>query len=112
MFKHISENPFKLQERTYPIDFGYKEVYLYNFKIDLNDKYDIIELPKNLSLKLPGNSGTLLLNVKQDEDSIMVFFKFSLGEAIYPPEFYSHLKSFFSHIVQSQNNSFIILKEK
>ena len=37
--KFFNENPFKLQERTYPIDFGYKDSYFYNFKIQLNDNF-------------------------------------------------------------------------
>lgn len=112
LFKYISENPFKLQERTYPIDFGYKEAYLYNFKIDLNGKYEVVELPKSLSMKLPNNTGVLLVNTKHEGDSVMVFFKFSFNEAIYTSNYYNHLKSFFSHIVNTQNNSLIVLKEK
>ncbi len=29
IIKFFEENPFKLQERTYPIDFGYKDIYSY-----------------------------------------------------------------------------------
>ena len=112
LFKYITENPFKLQERTYPIDFGYKEAYLYNFKIDLNGKYDVVELPGSLSMKLPNNTGSLLLEAKQEGDSVKVFLKFSFNEAIYTSNYYSHLKSFFAQIVNTQTNTLIVLKEK
>ncbi len=112
LFKYISENPFKLQERTYPIDFGYKEAYLYNFEIDLNGKYDVIELPRSLSMKLPNNTGSLLLDVKQEGDTVKVLLKFSFNEAIYTSNYYNNLKTFFSNIVDSQTNSLIVLKEK
>jgi len=32
ILKFFEENPFKLQERTYPIDFGYKDTYSYVMK--------------------------------------------------------------------------------
>ena len=50
IYKFFEENPFKLQERTYPTDFGYKDTYLYTLKIQIDDKYDIIEKPVDLSI--------------------------------------------------------------
>ena len=42
--KFFTENPFKLQERTYPIDFGYRDDYLYMFRLNLGEKYTVDEI--------------------------------------------------------------------
>ena len=112
VLKFLTKNPFKLQERTYPIDFGYKESYLYTLKVNLNGKYDVMEIPKNISLKLPDNSGTLLLNTICENETITLHFKTNLYESIYPPNYYNYLKSFFATIVETQTNTLIVLKKK
>ncbi len=112
IFKFITENPFKLQERTYPIDFGYKDAYLYTLKLNLNGKYDVVEIPESIALKLPSNTGSLILNTKYENDVITLFFKFNFSEAIYTSNFYGYLKSFFATIVDTQTNALIVLKNK
>jgi hypothetical protein len=47
LVKFFEENPFKLQERTYPVDFGYKNGYTYLMQIDLGDTIKINEIKSN-----------------------------------------------------------------
>lgn len=49
----ISYNPFKAQERTYPVDMGFKSKTLYSVKLTIPDHYEIAEKPQNASLALP-----------------------------------------------------------
>ncbi|MGR7814614.1 DUF3857 domain-containing protein [Lacinutrix undariae] len=111
LFKVISENPFKLQERTYPIDFGYKDAYLYSFEIK-TDGYDVVEIPKDLNLSLPNGKGTLIFTTKQTDNSVMIYFKFNFTDAIYGASYYSVLKAYMGKIVDIQKNSLILLKKK
>ncbi len=34
-FKFFKDNPFKLKERTYPIDFGFKDIYTYSVLLEI-----------------------------------------------------------------------------
>lgn len=107
----FDENPLKLQERNYPIDFGYKDAYL--FSVQLNAKnYNIISVPKPVSLKLPNNMGTLVYSVNVNNDMVTLFFKYNFKEAIYDSAYYDSLKEYFSTIVDIQKNSLVILKKK
>uniref|UniRef100_UPI00404AEFF4 DUF3857 domain-containing protein n=1 Tax=Gelidibacter sp. TaxID=2018083 RepID=UPI00404AEFF4 len=108
----FDENPFKLQERTYPIDFGFKDAYLYSLKIQIHDSYQILETPKDLNFALPNNKGTILLTTKVDNNNLMIYYKFNFNESIYEPEYYPYLKEFLSKIVDIQKNSLIVLKKK
>ena len=112
LFTFFNENPFKLQERTYPIDFGYKDVYQHSIKINLNDKYEIVELPKEIVKDLPNNTGQLVFKVVKELDSIVLYFKYDFKEAIYNSQYYKYLKYYLSIILDVEKNSLVILKDK
>lgn len=109
--KFFNENPFKLQERTYPIDFGYKDSYFYIFKIELNDNYKVIEMPKEKNINLPNNTGQILFSSQQMGNTLNLVFKIDFKEPIYTAEYYPYLKAFMSKIVDIQNNTIILLKK-
>lgn len=110
--KFFSENPFKLQERTYPIDFGYKDSYYYAFKLNFSDAYTVLEMPKEMALSLPNSKGQIIFSCSAIGNSILIILKVNFKEAIYEPEYYPYLKEFISKIVDIQTNSIILLKKK
>ncbi|WP_353778565.1 hypothetical protein [Winogradskyella sp. 3972H.M.0a.05] len=112
LFSFFEQNPFKLQERTYPIDFGYKDNYTYKAELKLNDAYEVLELPEEFSIVLPNNSGQLLFNVTKKESDILIFMKLSFNQYAYPPEYYPHIKEFFNKVIDTQKNALIVLKKK
>lgn len=110
--KFFKENPFKLQERTYPIDFGYKDTYYYALKLNFGDNYDLAEKPKNSSFALPNNKGTAIFSSNVNNNALNLMLKISFKEAIYTPEYYPYLKDFMNKIVDIQTNSLVLLKKK
>lgn len=112
VFKFFKENPFKLQERTYPIDFGYKDSFLYNLNLFVDESYEIIEVPKPLNAKLPNNSGELVFKVLKNGNNIRIYYKVDFDKEVYEREYYSYLKKFMNEVVNSENNSLIVIKKK
>lgn len=110
--KFFKDNPFKLQERTYPIDFGYEDTYLYMFNIDFGENYTVLEKPKDAILALPNKKGQIIFSTKLIKNSISILLKVEFKEAIYDPGYYPYLKEFMSKIIDIQNNSLILLKKK
>lgn len=110
--KFFNENPFKLQERTYPIDFGYEDTYLYLFKLRVSDNYSVEEMPENINLTIPNNAGQLLFSTNTIGNTINLLLKITFKKAIYEPEYYPYLKEFFNKVVDIQKNSLILLKKK
>lgn len=110
IFKFFEENPFKLQERSYPIDFGYKDAYIYSFKIKVDDAFQIVETPKDVMLQLPENAGMLIFKTTVKNNEIIMYFKLNFKKAIYVREFYPYLKEIMSTVVNLQNNATIVLK--
>ncbi|GGZ67847.1 DUF3857 domain-containing protein [Algibacter mikhailovii] len=107
----FNENPFKLQERTYPIDFGYKDTYYYALKLNLNEKYELVEAPEDFKIVLPNNTGTIALSTKQVSNELIMTFRINFNKALYAQDYYPYLKKFMSKIVEIQNNSIVLLKK-
>lgn len=111
LVKFFDENPFKLQERTYPIDFGYKDSYFYMFKFELNDNYKIIEMPQPKNVMLPNGSGQILFNATQIGNTVNVSLKIAFKKSIYNAEYYTYLKEFMNEVVNIQNNTIILVQK-
>lgn len=109
--KVFTENPFKLQERSYPIDFGYKNTFIFRIKINVDESYEIKELPESLNMKLPNNAGSFVCSFNSQNNDIIVYYKLSLSESIYPPEYYEGLKILLSEVVTAEKNSLIVLNK-
>jgi hypothetical protein len=107
----LDDNPLKLQERTYPIDFGYQDAFLYSVELNI-ENYEVVDIPKSLNLSLPNKTGTLIFNTSVNENSVILFFKFNFKEAIYDAAYYDVLKDYFKSIVDIQKNTLIVLKKK
>ncbi len=112
IIKFFSKNPFTLEERNYPIDFGYTRNYTYNLNIILPEGYEVLELPKKQMFTLEGDRATLKFECgATNNQNIVIFFDLALKNPYYNPDIYSSLKDFFTHIVNIQNKSFIVLKK-
>ncbi|WP_400079398.1 DUF3857 domain-containing protein [Winogradskyella sp. R77965] len=112
IIKFFEENPFKLQERTYPIDFGYKDAYSYILKIDIGEDLNVIDMPKAVSYALPNKAGSFIFNIDKKENQLLFYFKVKFDKAIYEAQFYEHLKTFMSKIVEAQKNTVIVLEKQ
>lgn len=110
--KFFTENPFKLQERTYPIDFGYKDVYYYTLRLNLGENYSILEKPKDLNFAIPNKKGNVILSSIAQGSAINILFKINFNDSIYGPEYYPYLKAFMSKVVDIQKNALILIKKK
>ncbi len=112
IFPFFKENPFKLQERTYPIDFGYKDNYVYIFKLDLGDSYEVSEKPETIRVALPNKTGNFSFSAKVMGNTVHILFNINFNEAVYPPSYYPYLKEFMNKVVNVQTNSLLVLKKK
>ncbi|WP_347408629.1 DUF3857 domain-containing protein [Christiangramia sp.] len=111
-FRFFQKNPFNLDKRTYPIDFGYKDMYMYSIQVIIPEGYTVAEMPESKALRLPGNKGSFLFAAnKITENSISIQCRVSFTESIYGPEYYEGLKKFFNEILAVQQQSLIVLKE-
>ena len=111
LFDRIKNNPFKLKERFYPVDFAHPYKRNYSISINIPEGYKISQLPKNTAISLPNKGGMFILKSEIENNLIKIFTRFSIDKRIYSNEEYYSLKEFYKQIIISEN-SYLILEKK
>ena len=106
----MSENPFKLEERTFPIDYGHGYNYTYIFNLELPEGYEVEELPEATRVALPNKGGSFTYNIAAKENSLQLMSKFTIKQTIFQPEEYPIIKQFYD-VVVSKHAEQIVLKK-
>ena len=105
------ENPFKLEKREYPVDYGSPLEKLYICKISVPDGYAVDELPKSVVIKLPNNSARYVYNLVQAGNSISLTSHLQINNSLFTQDEYPHLREFYTQLVSKQAEQ-IVLKKK
>ena len=112
MYNAQKENPFKKQDRKFPVDFGalIEEIFVATYTIP--EGYVVEEIPKGARVSLPDDGGrfTYLIGVGE-EGKISVSSKVLLKKTTYFAEEYAALRAFYDQIVQKHAEQ-IVLKKK
>lgn len=111
LLKHVDENPFKLENRLFPVELPTPIADTYLFKIKIPEGYEVEELPKSQNMVLPKGGGKYMFIAGQQGDEIQIMIRLSLSKTQYTPENYSALKELFNQVVAKQQEQ-IVLKEK
>jgi Domain of Unknown Function with PDB structure (DUF3857) len=105
------KNPFKLDERQYPVDFGVPQEKTYIANFSLPEGYAVEEMPKQENILLPNNGGRFLFSCVNENGYLKLTSKITLKKAIYSPEEYQSLREFYSRIV-SKHAEQVVLKKR
>lgn len=108
---YISENPFKMKERSYPIDFGFPFTNTYLISIDLKDIYKVEHLPESRIIKLPGDDGECLVTYISEGSKVNIRFNMKLNAYRFPSDAYQSLKEYFGTMITMLKEEAIILKK-
>ncbi len=108
---YLNENPFKMKERSYPMDFGFPFTNTYLISIDLGDIYQIEQLPKSRSIKLPNDDGECSVIYIADGSKINIRFNMKLNAYRFSSDAYPSLKEFFGTMITMLKEEPITLKK-
>jgi hypothetical protein len=112
LFDRMKENPFKLKERFYPVDFGYTKKINYSLSLQIPENYKISQFPNNTAFSLPNKGGLFVLKAKVKDNTLTIFTRFSLYKKTYSSEEYFALKEFFKQVIIAENSYIILEKQK
>ena len=110
LFDKYTENPFKAEQRVYPVDFTTPIEETQIFSLELPAGYSIDQLPQNIKLSLPENSANFQMISSADENKIQVLFKLNINKPVFIQAEYQDLKTFFDELVKKQSEMLIIKK--
>ncbi|MGI4022418.1 MAG: transglutaminase domain-containing protein [Janthinobacterium lividum] len=106
-----TENPFKLPERTYPVDWGAPSETKIMLRVSFPEQYQITSKPQDLSLGLPQKGGKYLTQTVVDGNQFVFSQITQLNKSVYQSDEYPYLKELFNRIVQSERAD-IVFKKK
>lgn len=106
MYDRTTNNPFKLDERNYPVDLGASQIEVFNINISVPVGFNLSNKPKDSAMTLPENSAKYTFRSIFDNNILLLQQTTTLNKAIFTPEEYFHLKEFFSRIIQQQMTDF------
>lgn len=104
------DNPFKLNERQYPVDFAspIDETVIIRYAIPAG--YVVDEAPKSVAVTLPENGGRFTFMVQQDGNQLQVMSRVNINKAVfYAPE-YTYLKEFYNQIIAKHAEQIVLKK--
>lgn len=111
IFTNFDENPFKLEERAYPIDFPYSFEEKYTMSIKIPAGFEVEELPENTALKLPNNKGSFLFSIEQKGERIQLISQLSIPNLVYAPNEYPAIKTLFDLVVEKHGEQIVFRKK-
>jgi transglutaminase-like putative cysteine protease len=110
--KFLSENPFKLSKRTYPVDYSYpfQENILTTIVVPAN--YKVSELPKPVKIKLEDGSASFSFLIGQSDNNIQVNSSLKINKSQFQPDVYDDLKAFYEKMIVAYNSLIVLQKNK
>ncbi|MBN2347482.1 MAG: DUF3857 domain-containing protein [Bacteroidales bacterium] len=108
LYEQIAENPFKLEDRKYPVDFIYPQKKKYILSLTLPEGFTVDELPENLKMSMPDKSATFLYSISAFGNTLNVVFELSIDRTLYTYEDYKILKQFYQELVKKQGEKVVI----
>lgn len=111
LFYGTEENPFKLDDRKYPVDYSFPLENICSFQISIPEGYTIEELPEGVNLSLPEKGAQFTFSVKANNNLIQVTSRLKINKSIFISEEYAGLKEFYNLIVD-KHAAQVVLKKK
>lgn len=106
-----SYNPFKIEKREYPVDFGYPQDEIYMAQIEIPEGFVVDELPQSKVLMLPQGASKYMYNISLMGSTIVVTSNFSINKSLFDQIEYPDLREFYNQVVAKQAEQ-IVLKKK
>ncbi len=107
----FSENPFKLEDRKFPVDIPYIFSDKFVLQLELPDGFMLEEAPEPIKAALPNNGGSLQYTLSQNGNKINLVTEVKIAQLRFEPEAYAGLRHFFNLLLEKQQNP-VVLKRK
>ncbi|PJJ84866.1 DUF3857 domain-containing protein [Mucilaginibacter auburnensis] len=111
IFGQITTNPFKLNERSYPVDWGMPSDERFILNVKLPDGYTIENPPQNTTVALPNQGGLFAVVYSAVDNTFSLSHVTQFRKSIYMPQEYPYLKELYNKIILSEKSEMIFKKK-
>ena len=106
----ITENPFKLDERTFPIDYNYEFSESIVLNITIPDGWVIDEKPTPVLFKLPENMGEFRRIIQSSGNQISMNYVYKIKKMRFQSSEYEALKEMYDMMVEMLSQNLVLKK--
>ena len=110
LFYTQKTNPFKLEDRKFPVDFSSPWKDKYSVSIQIPEGYKVENIPESFAIGLPENLGVFKYQITQKLRKINTTCVLQFNSAIIAPQYYAVLKDFYTQLVAKQSEKIVLVK--
>ena len=110
LFMGYSSNPFKLDERKFPVEFSSPWKEKNTISISIPAGYSIESSPETKALGLPENMGVFKYQVLAGGNKVKIISILEFNTSTIPASYYETLKGFFGEFVKKQSEKIVLVK--
>jgi len=111
LFLTVNENPFKLKERLYPIDYGSPWKNDTNITLEIPEGYILESKPQDLMLNLPNKMGTYNLKTEIINNKLFVSSQTVLNVPFISADYYSTIKELYKKAIENQLEKIVLVQQ-
>lgn len=106
-----SRNPFKLEERKFPVDIPYPEMDYIIINIELPEGYEVSDIPKDISAVMPDNSCSFAFQYRISGNKLKITYQKRTIKTMFLPNEYGALKTFYDMLIKKHSEKIVIKKK-
>jgi hypothetical protein len=111
LMERKESNPFKLETRKYPIDYGHPVKSRYILNLTIPEGYEVAELPKSCNLVLPDKAAGFVYQIAQNGNIVQLNANFEINKTVFTESEYILVKEFYNQVIAKQSEV-ILFKKK
>ena len=111
LFLSKHTNPFKLNDRKFPVDFNAPWIDKNTVSIQIPEGYKVEAIPEPSAISMSDNLGVFKFQVTLVGNKIKTMSVVQFNKAIITPDYYKELKEFYNRMVKKQTEKIVLVKE-
>jgi hypothetical protein len=105
-----SQNPFKQENREYPVDFGFPFMDKYAVNIAIPEGFTVESIPESVNLVMANDFGNFKCLTSVSGNTIQVMVINQLNIPIVAADYYTTLKEYYQKLIDKQNEKIVLRK--
>jgi hypothetical protein len=106
------QNPFRHDDRLFPVDFGAAQDETTMLTLTLPDGYELAEMPKGTLVEMPDGGGRFIFSITANTpNTIQLTSRLNLRKPVYGADEYVHLREFYRLMLAKQGEKLVIKKK-
>ncbi len=110
LFNGYSTNPFKEDERKFPVEFSSPWMEKNTIIIEIPEGYSVESIPEAKALGLPNDMGLFKYQIMSQGNKLRVMSTLQFNTTKIPASYYEILKGFFGEFVSKQSEKIVLVK--